>query len=115
MKLFDDFGLILEHGKSEVFNFSKKPNNTNPAIILGVAPFTSSSPLHPKPHWRYLGFYFDRQLKFTEHVRYWSTKVLSSICAMRILGNSMHGLLPHQKCVLYWACIVPIATYGYCL
>ena len=32
---------------------------------------------------------------------------------MGMLGNSTRGLLPLQKRLLYWACVVPIATYGF--
>ncbi|KXN81425.1 hypothetical protein AN958_04594 [Leucoagaricus sp. SymC.cos] len=31
---------------------------------------------------------------------------------MKMLGNSTHGLLSHQKQLLYCSCIVPLATYG---
>ncbi|KXN84002.1 hypothetical protein AN958_00649 [Leucoagaricus sp. SymC.cos] len=75
-------------------------------------PFTSSSPLKPQEFWQYLGFYFDRKLTFNEYICYWLTKALSSICTMKMLGNSMCGLLPHQKQLLYHSCIVPLATYG---
>ncbi|KXN83167.1 hypothetical protein AN958_01744 [Leucoagaricus sp. SymC.cos] len=34
---------------------------------------------------------------------------------MRLLGNSIHGLPPHHKCTLYQTCIIPLATYGFCL
>ncbi|KXN89798.1 hypothetical protein AN958_05139 [Leucoagaricus sp. SymC.cos] len=30
---------------------------------------------------------------------------------MKMLGNSMHGLLPHQKWLLYCSCVIPLATY----
>ncbi|KXN84908.1 hypothetical protein AN958_11934, partial [Leucoagaricus sp. SymC.cos] len=103
----------LEHEKSEVYNFSKNPKDTNPPIDLGFAPYTSSLPLCPKQYWQYLGFYFDQQLKFHEHVRYWSTKALLVTYAMRLLGNSVCGLPPHHKRTLYHTCIIPLATYGY--
>ena len=32
---------------------------------------------------------------------------------MDMLGNSSRGLLPLQKRLLYQACVVPIATYGF--
>src|SRR5262249_30079906 len=63
--------------------------------------------------WRYLGFYFDGGLNFREHVRYYSTKALTTVKAMTMLGNSTHGLLPKHKCLLYRSCVVPVATYGY--
>jgi hypothetical protein len=60
-----------------------------------------------------LGFYFDRKLSFKEHVRYYSTKALTMVQAMGMLGNSNRGLLPMQKRLLYRTCVLPVATYGY--
>ncbi|KXN87759.1 hypothetical protein AN958_07853 [Leucoagaricus sp. SymC.cos] len=75
----------------------------------------SNSPLCPKTFWRYLGFYFDHQLTFHEHVWYYSTKAISTVHAMGMLGNSLRGLSPKQKRLLYRSCVVPIAIYGFCL
>src|SRR5882762_3793996 len=103
-------GLVLEHEKSEVFHFSRSHNETFPSLIL-----SDTVSLVPKTHWCYLGFYFDAKLSFKEHVRYYSTKSISTVKAMGMLGNSSRGLLPLQKRLLYRSCVVPIATYGYCL
>ena len=32
---------------------------------------------------------------------------------MKILGNLVWGLNPHQKCLLYRSCILPIILYGF--
>jgi len=77
------------------------------------APYTGDRLLTPKTYWRYLGFYFDRKLLFTEHVRYYATKSFSTVQAMGMLGNSTRGLPPLEKRLLYRACVLPIATYGF--
>ena len=46
-------------------------------------------------------------------VRYYSTKALSSVKAMKMLGSSTRGLPPKEKRLLYRSCVLPIATYGY--
>ncbi|PPQ94670.1 hypothetical protein CVT25_009431, partial [Psilocybe cyanescens] len=112
-ELFKKFGLALEHDKSEVFHFDRSHSKDNPPVDLGYAPYTGATPLKPKLYWRYLGFYFDRKLTFTEHVRYYSTKALSTVKAMKMLGSSTRGLRPVQKRVLYRACVLPIVTYGF--
>jgi len=84
------FSLVMEHDKSEIFYFSRVHNDLNPELDLsamGVPTFK------PKTYWRYLGFYFDRCLSFKKHVRYYSTKALSMVKAMGMLGNSTRGLL----------------------
>jgi len=85
------FGLVMEHNKSEIFHFSRAYNDLNPELDLSAI---GAPTLKPKTYWRYLGFYFDRCLSFKEHVRYYSTKTLSTVKAMDMLGNSTRGLLP---------------------
>ena len=106
------FGLVMEHDKLEIFHFSRAHNNTNPELNL----LAIGTPiLRPKTYWQYLGFYFDWQLSFKEYVQYYSTKALSTMKVMGMLGNSTRGLLPLQKQLFYWSCVVPIATCGFCL
>jgi len=69
--------------------------------------------LHPKPIWRYLGFFFDKKLNFHHHVHHYATKGLSTLSTMKMLGNSSRGLLPMQKRLLYRMCIMLIALYGF--
>src|SRR4029077_12887106 len=105
-------GLVLEHSKSEVFHFSRRNGDANPPIDLGFAPFTGDNPLRPKPLWRYLGFFFDRHLSFQEHAKRYANKALTTVRAMYSLGNSVRGLSPKNKRLLYRSCVVPVATYG---
>jgi len=109
-KIFSDAGLVMEHSKSEVFHFLRAHNPPNPSIDLTSV---GGPILRPKPIWRYLGFFFDRKLNFHHHVHHYATKCLSTLSAMKMLGNSSRGLLPTQKCLLYRTCIVPIALYDF--
>ena len=84
------FGLVMEHDKSEIFHFSRAHNDLNPELDLSAI---GAPTLKPKTYWRYLGFYFDRRLSFKEHVRHYSTKALSTVKAMGMLGNSTRGQL----------------------
>ncbi len=101
--LFTRAGLTLEHNKTELFHFTCARNEALPSIDLGYAPYTGDTPLTPKTYWRYLGFYFDRQLRFHKHVRFHSTKALTSVMAMGMLGNSVRGLQAKECRVLYRA------------
>ena len=111
-RLFAAFALVLEHDKTELFHFDRSNGFTPPVIDLGYAPYTGDTPLKAKATWRYLGFYFDCKLSFQEHVCHYSTKALTTVMAMRMLGNSTRGLAPKQRRLLYRSCVVPIATYG---
>jgi hypothetical protein len=110
---FESLGLVLEHNKSEVFHFSQARSFVGPAIDLGYAPYTGTTPLRPKPVWRYLGFFFDRKLQFKEHARFYTTRAFTQVRAMGMLGNSVRGLEPDQKRLLYRSCVVPVITYGF--
>jgi len=75
----------MEYNKSEIFHFSKVHNDSNPELDLSAL---RASTLKPKTYWWYLGFYFDWCLSFKEHVQFYSTKALSTVKAMGMLGNS---------------------------
>jgi len=92
--LFTVFGLVLEYKKSEVFHFSRTRNNTNPSLDLTSI---GGPILKPKETWRYLEFYFNKKLIFQYYVQYYANKVLFTVKALNILGNSSRGLLPIQK------------------
>ena len=110
-ELTESLGLVLEHDKLEVFHFSRKSGDFNPPVDLGFAPFTGETPLKPNTFWRYLGFVFDRSLLFREHTKRYTNKALTSVKAMLRLGNSIRGLSPKHKRLLYRTCVIPVATY----
>jgi len=109
-KILSDAGLVMEHNKSEVFHFTQACNSPNLSINLTSV---SGPILYPKSIWRYLGFFFDCKLNFHHHVHHYVTKCLSTLNAMKMLGNSSRGLLPTQKHLLYRTCIVPIALHEF--
>ena len=99
------FSLVIEHDESEIFHFSRMHNDLNLKLNLSAI---GALTLKPKIYWRYLGFYFDWYLSFKEHVWYYSTKALSMVKVVGMLGNSSRGLLPLQKHFLYCFCVVLI-------
>jgi hypothetical protein len=111
--LFTASGLALEHDKTELFHFTRARSGFDRPLDLGYAPYTGETPLRPKTYWRYLGFWFDHKLTFEEHVRFYTTKALTTVKAMRMLGNSTRGLSPRNKRILYRACVLHIATYSH--
>ena len=105
-------GLVLEHDKSEAFHCSRNSVDGFVPVDLGYSPYTGDTPLVPKRLWRYLGFFFNCKLLFTEHAKMYATKLFSAAMAMASLDNSNRGLRPKHKYLLYRLCILPIATYG---
>ena len=111
--LLEKFGLIIEHGKTKVFHFSRLHSSFNP---LPLDPTILGGPiLYPKTTQQYLEFIFDRKLTFQQHVDFYANKALSTIKCMKMLENFTRGLPPHEKCLLYRSCIFPIVLYGFLL
>jgi hypothetical protein len=114
-RAFTALGLVLEHDKSEAFHFFHTRSFEGPAVDLGYAPFMGKTPLCSKAIWRYLGFFFDRKLQFKEHAQFYTTRAFTTVHSMGMLGNSVRGLTPPQKHLLYRTCVVSVMTYGFCL
>jgi len=85
----------MEYEKTKVFYFSRShgvfyPPLLNLFIIGGLI-------LHPRDTWKYLGFIFDRKLSFHQHINFYANKALLTVKCMKLLRNSIHSLIPHQK------------------
>jgi len=93
--LLEKFGLIIEHGKTEVFYFFRSHGTFDLSLldltILGGFIF------QPKNIWQYLGFIFDRKLTFQQHANFYTNKLILTIKCMKMLVNSSRGLIPTQK------------------
>jgi len=98
-------------GPKRSITFTRSHGSFNPPP-LNLSSIGSPT-LYPKDTWKYLGFIFDRKLSFYQYIDYYSNKVISTVKCMKILGNSVRGLIPHQKRLLYKSCILPIALYGF--
>jgi len=109
--LVSKFGLIIEHGKTDVFHFFRAHGAFN------LPPFNLSSIggplLLPKDTWQYLGFIFNCKLTFGNHIDFYSNKAISTIKYMKLLGNSTRDINPLQKQRLYRCCTLPIALDGF--
>ena len=94
MASYTGYSQPLEHDKTELMHFDRSNDlEDNPSLDLSRIPGVEGR----KQFWRYLGFFFDRKLTFREHVRFYSTKALTTFKAMGALGNSVRGLSPKQK------------------
>ena len=91
--LLKSFGLIIKHSKMKMFHFSRSHGGFDPPpldlSILG------GPVLYSKKTWKYLGFIFDRKLIFCQHIDLYVNKAISTVKYMKILGNSVQGLISH--------------------
>jgi ribonuclease HI len=84
-------GITFDPKKSELIHFTrsrKDPSPTNsPQINIGTHQVKEST----KPL-RWLGVYFDRKLRFTEHVNIMAAKAYTVGNALKSLGNTARGV-----------------------
>ena len=109
--LFNQFSLVIEHNKSEVFHFSRSTKNINPPP-LDLSPVKGTI-LRSKDIWQYLEFFFDKKLSFWCYIHYYANKILPTINSIKMLGNLIRELSPIHKHLLYKTCVFPIALYGF--
>ena len=110
-KLLDEFGLTIEHSKTDIFHFNRSHGIFNPPP-LNLSDIGGPI-LQPKDSWKYLGFIFDRKLTFHQHIDHYLNKAISMVKCMKLLGNLSRGINPIQKRLLYRCCILPITLYGF--
>ena len=106
-------GLVVEHGKTDIFHFSRSHRVFNPSS-LNLSSF-GGSVLLSKETWRYLGFIFDHKLTFRSYIDFYVNKVIFTIKCMKLLSNLLRGINLLQKRRLYRCCMLPIVLYGFLL
>ena len=93
--LLERFGLVVEHSKTKIFHFNRSQGVFNPPP-LNLSPLGESI-LHPNNSWKYLGFIFNRNLTFHQHINFYTNKSISTVKCMKFLGNSNCSINPLQK------------------
>jgi len=108
--LLEQFGLVIKHEKTEIFQYSR--SHTFHSLSLDLNNLGGPI-LYPKEMWQYLGFIFNRKLIFQQHIMFYFNKALSTVKYMKMLSNSSYGINPQQKKLLYRTCVLLIALYGF--
>jgi len=75
--LLEQFGFVIEHGKIEVFHFSRLYKVFN-SLLLNLT--TLEGPiLYPKETWCCLRFIFNRKLTFQQYINFYTYKAILTI------------------------------------
>jgi hypothetical protein len=107
-------GLSAEPDKTELLYFQKPfERNAIPAPASITLPCAGGTyEVCAVETLRYLGFFFNRRLKWEPHVRIMCNRARASIKALMVLGNSIRGLsMANWRLVLNAVCL-PVMTYG---
>ena len=102
LSLLLKYSLIVEHGKTDIFHFSRSHGAFDPPPF-DISPIGGLL-LLSKEIWKYLGFIFDCKLIFRNYIDFYCNKVISTTKYMKLLSNSSRGINPLQKRRLYRCC-----------
>jgi ribonuclease HI len=104
-----DEGITFDHLKLELKHFSRSTKNPSPLpkIIVGTYEVEDL----PKPL-RWLGVFYDRKLRFKEHVSILSAKALTIANALRSLGKTTRGIPPIFLRQAATACVLKKAYFA---
>lgn len=72
--LLEQFELVVEHRKTEIFHFSRSHGFCYP-LSLDLS-WIGGSILYLKGTWQYLGFIFNRKLTFWQHTKFYANKAV---------------------------------------
>jgi hypothetical protein len=115
-KWLSNRGLKTDQVKNELMHFSRTKTGRNagtgPVITIPTDIDGVTKTVQPSNLMRYLGIWFDPQLRFTEHVKRATEKAASAAQALKMLGNSVKGLHQTHLRRMYQGAILPIALYG---
>ena len=109
-------GLNIEPAKTEAI-FFQKPWSCNQTevpnrILLRDSAHSTYYMVCPTENIRYLGFFFNKRLKWDHHVTIMCNRARASARAMKLLGNTVRGLsMANCRLVLNAVCL-PVLSYG---
>lgn len=109
-------GLTIEPEKTKLL-FFRKPGGHNiippPSHLFLPNPrINSYYKVTAAPTVRYLGFFINHRLDWTEHVKIMCNRARASLKALQLLGNSVRGLSAASWRLVYNAVCLPVLTYG---
>src|SRR5258705_6111760 len=106
-------GLKTDQVKNKLMHFTKTKNwQANPSIHIPMNKHVELKEVSPTNCMRYLGLWFNPQLRFHEHVKIVTSKASRATEALCMLGNSTNRI--NQLCLrqFYLCAILPIITCG---
>ena len=112
-----DSGFQIDVDKCEAMFFRPRSRLVklygSPPPLLEI-PIDGQRPITVKPatSLRYLGVFFTLKLNWTTHVQIMSTRILSLVKGLGVLGNSIRGFRMVNWRKIFISVILPVLTYG---
>ena len=107
-------GLNAEPDKTEVIFFKKQREREESPhhIHLPLPSLNADYKVQATNTLRYLGFFFDTRLDWTQHVEIMCNRARGTLKSLQLLGNSVQGLDQARWRLAYNAICLPVLTYG---
>ncbi|KAF6761937.1 hypothetical protein DFP72DRAFT_785583, partial [Ephemerocybe angulata] len=105
-------GLSADTAKRELMHYSRRRNhNSSPSIVFDEDPDRPVT-VAPQATLRWLGVFFDRQLRFETHAKIVAAKGMNTVAALTMLANTVRGLSHIYLRRLYLTCVIPQILYA---
>ncbi|KAF5311492.1 hypothetical protein D9611_011566 [Ephemerocybe angulata] len=105
-------GLSADAAKRELMHYSRRRNhNSSPSIVFDEDP-NHPVTVTPQATLRWLGVFFDRQLRFETHAKIVAAKGMNTVAALTMLANTVRGLSHIYLRRLYLTCVIPQILYA---
>ncbi len=104
-------GVTIDPDKCELIHFHRSRASPTEGIRLPDQGF-DIQPIPKGQSLRWLGVFFDSQLRFKDHARRLASKALTVAEAMKSLGNTVRGMAPHLIRQAVIACVYSVATFA---
>lgn len=105
-------GLSTDDDKTEMMHFSNRKSDPSPSIFLPRTNSLGEITISARSHMRWLGIFFDRKLKFKQHVEIMATRAHSTVAGLRMLANSVRGMSFMNLRLLYKTVVLPVLIFG---
>lgn len=107
-------GMKLDPDKSELIHHSRSPRHKVQCDTPVMVPSQEGPPrrIDPSPTIRWLGVIFDTGLSFDAHIKMATEKAKKAADAFEVVGNSISGLDPIHRRLLFIGAIRPMLTYA---
>jgi ribonuclease HI len=102
-----EYSIEFDIDKTELIHFFISPKLKPKSLVL-----PNGSTIKPSKLVKWLGIYFDSNLKFKEHIAIRTSLAKQAFYRLNRLSNITKGLTPFALRQLYIACIISVLDYG---
>ncbi|KAI5117848.1 hypothetical protein M0805_002280 [Coniferiporia weirii] len=112
-RLFNRISLNIESAKTEALHFHPPRHKLgyHGWDTMGIQ-ISADTLVRPSIPLQWLGIWWDLGLSFKPHVEHMRSKGLSTLAALRILGNTKRGISAIHLRQLYSACVCTVLAWG---